>query len=795
MMVLSGEMPDKPEAVEGQHEMFRRVRAHAKQANDRRPVKSPAEGLLTLLEPSARKWRKVFNAEPGPVAAQIIRAVEQVAQPCLMLVSKGMHWVVAFGRTLRDDGTVAGVLLRDPAWAGMPKFFGLTTVPDKPTFDHTAHAPCKCLESDNPPGSVHERYFSMDELLSPRGLQGSPDWEGKGALALVPAESGAAAAIVPAPPSTAPLAGLTPQQAAMEEARVHGLCGRPDSPPDWQAVLEGGQAGAPILVKDPNDPRDNFYLVPVHSGNPALRRTAWIMLDTVTLRMREASLLDNWMVPAFPTDQDADNISDSDVTLPDGKRHRFNKNELRPNQRNLVWQASAASILPYWPLREFTAPHPETGEQVSIYATQHGEIYTALGPDDVPATQQSQPEEPQHQPRSPKAPSGPSGGLPWKSWLVVGAAAAGITLAVMHPWTSKEPVLPAVEPGSRLQPLHAEALKVASQVRGLMLHPKIDIKVALGALQKESYPPVTDPSGQIDVSLWLVTGFKPDGVRFDGIETDPVRHLDTLLFRLGGGDSQGRWVLDKISAETLNSARIIRADLRQVQEKWKGLEKEIAATRRSPRAFLEAMLDGFKKMTELPEPTLSLLSVKEAHGECRRFAAAYALTFGRMLETEDAVRLRMLILKADQLEITAQKQMETNNSTLTRVDELLKGHQQLESGYSLTLADIQRHLPMNRADFLLKTEIDVLLPEMETELGQLRNRHSILAAELSSQYSEAGKLKADLESRLEKVSKALGPPAATSPASTPIAPAPPTTPAAPATPPVSESEIPKPRTR
>ena len=74
------QQPDKPEAVEGQHEMFRRVRAHAKQANDRRPVKSPAEGLLTLLEPSARKWRKVFHAEPGPVAAQIIRAVEQVAR-------------------------------------------------------------------------------------------------------------------------------------------------------------------------------------------------------------------------------------------------------------------------------------------------------------------------------------------------------------------------------------------------------------------------------------------------------------------------------------------------------------------------------------------------------------------------------------------------------------------------------------------------------------------------------------------------------------------------------------------
>ncbi len=434
MMVLSGERAGQSAAaMEGQHELFRRVREHAKQANDRRPVKSPAESLLALLEPSGRKWRKIFDAEPGPVAQEIVSAVERAGQPCLMLVSKGMHWVVAFGRTLRDDGTVAGVLLRDPAWAGMPKFFGLTTLPEKPTFTHTAHDPCTCLASDNPPGSVHERYIAMDELLSPRGLQGSPDWEGKGALALVPADARAAGVVIPAAAAAAPLAGLTPQQAAMQEAREHGLFGRADSPPDWQAVMQDGQPGTPILVKDPNDPHDDFYLVPVHppagapdvsghdrAGSGCALRTAWIMLDPQTLRLREASLLDHWMLPAFPTDQDADNISDNDVTLPDGTRHRFKKSELRPNQRNLVWQASAASILPYWPVKEFTAAHPVTKEAVSIYTTQIGEILTALGPDDLPATQVGNDGTQGSDARNGTG----AGGTPWLKLAAMGAVAA-----------------------------------------------------------------------------------------------------------------------------------------------------------------------------------------------------------------------------------------------------------------------------------------------------------------------------------------------------------------------------------
>ncbi len=368
--------------VEPQHQMFRRVRDHARQANDRRPVKSPAESLLTLLNTRGGIWEKLFRTEPEPVAARIVQAVEQDGQPCLLLISKGMHWVVAFGRTLRDDGSVAGVLMRDPAWAGMPKFFGLTTMPEQPTFRHTAAEPCPCLASNNPPGSVHERYMALEELLSPRGLQGSPDWEGKGALALVPVLSGngAAAALAVAPGERSAQAD-NPRTAALQEARAHGLHARPE----WQQVLDGGQTGEPILVKDPADPRDDFYLVPIHASDAALRRTAWIMLDPATLRLREASLLNDWTAPAFPSDEETENIAKHDVTLPDGKRHRFQKTDLRPNQRNLVWQASAASILPYWPVKEFTAAHPVTGEQMSIYMTQHGEVCSLSPADTDPA--------------------------------------------------------------------------------------------------------------------------------------------------------------------------------------------------------------------------------------------------------------------------------------------------------------------------------------------------------------------------------------------------------------------------
>ncbi|MCU0749978.1 MAG: hypothetical protein MUF13_10590 [Akkermansiaceae bacterium] len=186
MMVVAGESGSLPEALHAQQNLFREIRQHAKANNDKRPIKSPAESLIAVLHAHSRlPWRKFFDSQPRAIARRILDSIEKTGQPAIILVSKGMHWVVAFGRTLKSDGSVAGVLLRDPAWAGMPKFFGLTIYPEKATFVHSA-APCKCLNADRPPASVHERYIAMDELLSPRGLHGSPDWEGNGAIAIIP---------------------------------------------------------------------------------------------------------------------------------------------------------------------------------------------------------------------------------------------------------------------------------------------------------------------------------------------------------------------------------------------------------------------------------------------------------------------------------------------------------------------------------------------------------------------------------------------------------------------------------
>lgn len=191
LMIAEAEGRATEPAHFAQNEIFRSIRDHARDQGDRRPVKSPAESLLALLNraESAPRWAKHFDAEPLPVARRVLAAVEKLRKPCVLLVSKGMHWVVAFGRMRKDDGSPAGLLLRDPAWAGMPRFFGLSVFPDKPAMLHSRgdeHRACACLSQDPQPGTVHERYIAMDELLSERGLQGSPDWEGRGALALVP---------------------------------------------------------------------------------------------------------------------------------------------------------------------------------------------------------------------------------------------------------------------------------------------------------------------------------------------------------------------------------------------------------------------------------------------------------------------------------------------------------------------------------------------------------------------------------------------------------------------------------
>lgn len=430
MMVLESESLEMP----AQSELFRSIRTHAKEAGDRRPIKSPAESLLNLLkDKSGRSWKKVFEPTAAPVADLLLHTLENLGQPALILISKGMHWVVASGRTLGQDGSVAGILLGDPAWAGMPPFFGISVYPEKTTFTHTS-TPCLCLQSDQRPGTVHERYIALAELLSPRGLQGSPDWEGKGAIALVPAEATAAAVITHCSQGSGigenRASWNTSAEAAMPQALEHGLYGRADSPADWQATLEGGQPGEPILVKSPDDPRDDFYLVPIISQSSKSKHTAWIMLDAETFQLREASLLEHWKTPLFPDREDTQKFSENELTLPDGTRARYRPNEIKANQKNLVWKASAATILPYWPVKEWVVPHPITGEPVSIYQTQEGKIYTHLAA-----------EEPIQQPSEPPTQSAKFGN-PWLAACVgiLAGAAGGYVIPRLAPPTTNSTV-------------------------------------------------------------------------------------------------------------------------------------------------------------------------------------------------------------------------------------------------------------------------------------------------------------------------------------------------------------------
>ncbi len=172
-------------------------------------------------------------------------------------------------------------------------------------------------------------------------------------------------------------------QIALQQTRAHGLWGRTDSPPDWQQALNGANAGDPILVKDPNDRRDDFYLIPFHPAKTSIR-TAYVMLDAATLKLREASLLDHWPHLTYPDQRDCQRASEEALVLADGTVAKFRPQDFRANRKNLVWQASAASILPYWPVRELIVPHPQTGEPTSVYVTQKGDVYAQLLPDELP---------------------------------------------------------------------------------------------------------------------------------------------------------------------------------------------------------------------------------------------------------------------------------------------------------------------------------------------------------------------------------------------------------------------------
>lgn len=427
LMIVDFAGSAKHPPVFAQHSFFREIREQAKRSADKRPIKSPAECLEQLVNDHAAgevKWQKVYDANPQVVAEKIWHAVEQQKIPCMMMVSSGMHWVVPFGVMRKTQGEAAGMLVRDPAWSGMPRFYGLSVFPDKPLLDHGPQ-PCNCLKhadnhSDECTGQVHERYFSMEELLSHRGLQGAPDWKENGAIALIP-RGGNAAAMQFSRSSVSPALPLMQARAqagdaAMKAVLEHGLCGRADSPVVWNEILTGATAGEPVLVKNPDDPRDDFFLVPMHPASKS-NKTALVVLDAKTLVLREVSLAENWPIPALPSDKDQQDLSRQNLVLADGVAARFHANDIQPNLSYLIWKPSAASILPYAPLKEFQVTHPQTGQTTSIYQTQDGVGFGHLGPDDFPTIEPSIP-----------TPGKPG---PWK--MISGiASAAALGMGVMQ---------------------------------------------------------------------------------------------------------------------------------------------------------------------------------------------------------------------------------------------------------------------------------------------------------------------------------------------------------------------------
>ena len=71
LMVIDFAGSKKSPPVFAQNEFFREVRDHAKQASDRRPIKSPAESLLHLLNEHAgggHLWEKftIPSHSPSP---------------------------------------------------------------------------------------------------------------------------------------------------------------------------------------------------------------------------------------------------------------------------------------------------------------------------------------------------------------------------------------------------------------------------------------------------------------------------------------------------------------------------------------------------------------------------------------------------------------------------------------------------------------------------------------------------------------------------------------------------------
>ena len=283
LMLVDFAGSSKSPPVFAQNRLFKEVRRHAREHRDRRPVKSPAESLLAIVNDHTGgdwEWTKVYNPDPQPVASQIFQAIEEKKQPCLILVNEGMHWVVAFGVLRGEDHSPSGLLMRDPAWTGMPRFFGLSRFPEEPRIDHRQEdCPCMAPKGKNSPGTVHERFFTTSELISHRGLQGAPDHEGEGAIAIVPPNQTATALPPQIRSAAAPIpdARAKAGAAALTAVQKSGLAGRPDSPPEWNKALTGATAGEPTLVKHPTDERDDFFLVPLNPADPSARLGAWAL--------------------------------------------------------------------------------------------------------------------------------------------------------------------------------------------------------------------------------------------------------------------------------------------------------------------------------------------------------------------------------------------------------------------------------------------------------------------------------------------------------------------------------------
>lgn len=171
MIDFAGSSQSPP--VFAQNDFLREIRAHANSNSDRRPVKSPAESLLALINEHTAAplaYEKAFSPLPQAVAARIIQAIDSDYKPCPILVSKGMHWVIAFAVHHDSDHAPLGIFMRDPAWPDMPRFFGLTIFPDKPALAHTP-GECDCLhlagdEQNDSPATLHERHSPSSNTKS-----------------------------------------------------------------------------------------------------------------------------------------------------------------------------------------------------------------------------------------------------------------------------------------------------------------------------------------------------------------------------------------------------------------------------------------------------------------------------------------------------------------------------------------------------------------------------------------------------------------------------------------------------